>query len=275
MLLRLALVKGQPFCCYTVFLNSGMVGGKQILPLAQAGFRVIALDGRGYGESSKPQQVSQYSLSNLVSDLIAVTDQLGRSQVFLVGHDWGALVAWCAAGWHPERFTRLAILNVPHPAVIRRFLLTRPRQLIRSWYMFFFQLPRVPEWIFRRRNFEAGIRSLRETSLPGTFTETDLSQYRAAWSVPGSVTAMINWYRALFRTPSASRVGMIDVPTLILWGKQDRFLLPSLAPASLKLCRRGRLLWFENATHWLQHEDPAGVNAALLDFLSTGQLHAE
>ena len=135
--------------------------------------------------------------------------------------------------------------------------------------MFFFQMPRVPELLFSAWNFRAGARSLLRTSRAGTFTPEDLSRYRAAWAQPGAVTAMINWYRALFRYPGSFRVGRIEVPTRILWGRKDAFLHSSLAGVSHRQCTRAELIWFDQATHWLHLEEPEAVNSALIGFFST------
>jgi len=140
---------------------------QQIEPLAATGFRVVVPDQRGYNLSSKPSGVAAYALAELVSDVIAIADQLGREKIFLAGHDWGAAVAWSAAILHPQRISKLAVLNVPHPSVMRKFLSTRPRQLLRSWYMFFFQLPWLPEIFFSAFNFRIVSRSLLPSSRPG------------------------------------------------------------------------------------------------------------
>ena len=123
---------------------------KQIEPLAKAGFRVIVPDQRGYNVSSKPRGVASYALTELVSDVIAMADELGQKQILLAGHDWGAAVAWGAALLHPKRIAKLAVVNVPHPSVMRRFLTTQPRQILRSWYIFFFQIPWLAHLFCRR-----------------------------------------------------------------------------------------------------------------------------
>jgi len=239
---------------------------RQIEPLAAAGFRVIVPDQRGYNLSGKPDVVSAYALTELVSDVIATVDQLGREKISLAGHDWGAAVAWSTALLHPQRIAKLAVLNVPHPSVMRKFLSTRPRQLLRSWYMFFFQLPWLPEAVFSAFNFRIGSRALLRSSRPGTFSEEDLAQYRAAWSQPGALTGMINWYRALFRTRVKFPDKIVRVPTRILWGERDAFLLAEMARESLNYCTNAELFTFANATHWLQHEEPARVSELLIDF---------
>jgi len=235
----------------------------QIEPLAAAGFRVIA---PGYNLSSKPSGVASYALSELVSDVIAIADQLGQEKIFLAGHDWGAAVAWSTALQLPQRIAKLAVLNAPHPSVMRIFLSTRPRQFLRSWYMFFFQLPWLPQALFSAFHFHAGSRSLLRSSRPGTFSPDDFAQYRIAWSQPGSLTGMINWYRALFRTRVKFQDKTVRVPTRIFWGERDAFLLTEMAHESLRYCADADLFTFANATHWLQHEEAARVSELLIDF---------
>jgi epoxide hydrolase 4 len=239
---------------------------RQIESLAAAGFRVIVPDQRGYNLSSKPSGVAAYALPELVSDVVAIADQLGRQKIFLAGHDWGAAVAWSAALLYPQRIAKLGVLNVPHPSVMRKFLSTRPRQLLRSWYMFFFQLPWLPEAVFSAFNFRIGSRALLRSSRPGTFSAEDLAQYRAAWSQPGALTGMINWYRALFRARIKFSDKIVRVPTRILWGERDAFLLAEMARESLRYCTNAELFTFANATHWLQHEEAARVSELLIDF---------
>ncbi len=239
---------------------------RQIEPLAAAGFRVIVPDQRGYNLSGKPSGVAAYALTELVSDVIAIADQLGQEKIFLAGHDWGAAVAWSTALLHPHRISKLVVLNVPHPSVMRKFLSTYPRQFLRSWYMFFFQLPWLPEALFSAFNFRIGSRSLLRSSRPGAFSTEDLAQYRAAWSQPGALTGMINWYRALFRTRVTFPDKTVRVPTRILWGERDAFLLAEMAHESLRYCTNAELFTFPDATHWLQHEEPARVSELMIDF---------
>jgi len=240
---------------------------KQIGPLADAGFRVVAPDQRGYNVSSKPPKVSDYAIGNLVADVMFIVGRLGRERFHLAGHDWGAAVAWSTALLAPDRLNKLAVLNVPHPSVFLRTVRSNPRQMLRSWYMAFFQLPRIPEQRFSADNFAMGSKSLVASSRPGTFTAEDLDAYRQAWSNPGTVTAMINWYRAFFRTrPPLPQNPKIHVPTRILWGERDFFLLPEMAQESIAYCDSAQLTYFHNATHWLQLEEPDAVSAALIDF---------
>jgi pimeloyl-ACP methyl ester carboxylesterase len=241
---------------------------KQIEPLASAGFRVIVPDQRGYNKSSKPRGAASYALPELTSDILAIADQLGQERIFLAGHDWGAAVAWSVALLHPQRVTKLAILNVPHPSVMLRYLKSNLRQIRRSWYMFLIQLPLLPEFVFSAFDFRFGKSALLNSSHPGTFSNDDLAQYRAAWSQPGALTAMMNWYRAAFRYRSKFPDSTVHVPTRILWGVRDAFLLSEMAHDSLRYCDSAELYTFANASHWLQHEEPVRVSDLLIDFFS-------
>ena len=128
---------------------------RQIGPLAEAGFGVLAPDHRGYGGSDKPEGVASYTLDRLADDVVGLIESTGRSSASLVGHDWGGVVAWWTAIRHPTRVDRLAVVNAPHPVAFRTYLRTHPAQLLRSWYVLAFQLPRLPEAMFRRKNWRA------------------------------------------------------------------------------------------------------------------------
>jgi pimeloyl-ACP methyl ester carboxylesterase len=242
----------------------------QIGPLAEAGYRILAPDQRGYNTSDKPARVADYGLDVLAADVIGLIDSTGCADAALVGHDWGGIVAWWVALRHPDRVRRLALLNAPHPVAFRRYLFRHPAQLVRSWYAFAFQLPRLPEFNFRKANWRALVQALRTTSRPGTFHEDELELYRRAWSEPGAMTAMIHWYRAAMRHRPPPADPRVHVPTLMIWGPGDAFLLPGTAEASLALCDEGRLEWIAEATHWVQHEEPGPVNRLLLKFLAGG-----
>jgi epoxide hydrolase 4 len=169
---------------------------KQIPALAEAGCRVIVPDQRGYNLGDKPKGVKNYRISTLVDDIVGLIDALEYEKVNLVGHDWGAVVAWILANKYPERLYRLSIMNVPYPAVMRRFLMRDLEQIRRSWYVFFFQLPWLPEAGMRQDNWRGAEYALRGSGKIHTFTNEDIEKYKEAWSQPGAMTAMINWYRA-------------------------------------------------------------------------------
>lgn len=239
---------------------------RQIGPLANAGYRVVVPDQRGYNLSSKPTDVRSYSLTESTADVLAIADQLAVEQFCVAGHDWGGAVAWLLAMNHAERLHRVAVVNMPHLVAMLRRVRTDPRQMARSWYMGLFQLPWLPEAISTTDDFALLIRGLAKSSLPGTFSEEDFSRYRAAWSQPGALTAMIHWYRAAARfQPRISDV-RVHVPIQILWGKRDQFVLPDVAEDSLGYCDAGQITWFPENTHWLQHEQPQAVADSLINF---------
>lgn len=276
--IRLHLVQagprdGPPVILLHGFPEPWFTWQKQVGPLAAAGYRVLAPDQRGYNTSDRPDSVSAYALDTLAADVLGLIEANGWAKVRLVGHDWGGVVAWWVATRYPERLEQLVILNAPHPVGFRRFLRSHPRQLLRSWYTFYFQIPRLPEALFRWGNWRLLSRALRRSSRSGTFTEADLDRYRIAWSQPGAIKAMIHWYRAAMRFRPVIPVDLqVRVPTLIIWGKQDRFLDSELARSSAAFCEQGRLEFLETATHWVQHEEPERVNQLLLDFLATSRI---
>lgn len=242
---------------------------KQIPTLAEAGCRVIVPDQRGYNLSDKPRGVKAYCIDNLVNDIVGLIGALDYEKVNLVGHDWGALVAWMLAIKHPKRVHRLGIINVPHPTVLKRFLLRDPEQMRRSWYALFFQLPWLPELGMRLAGWRGASASLRRTALPHAFTDEDIETYKQAWSQPGAMTAMLNWYRAAARhRPPITDALRVHVPTMILWGVKDFALSHRMARPSLDYCAKGNLIFFPEATHWVQHEEPDVVNRHLLSFIT-------
>ena len=246
---------------------------RQIAPLARAGFRVIVPDQRGYNLSDKPPRVADYRLDCLAADMVAILDQLGARQACVAGHDWGASVAWWLVTFFPERFRAAAILNVPHPRVMQRHLLRSWRQVLRSWYMFFFQVPGLPERLLARRDWRFAVNLLLGSSRPGTFGREDLEQYRRAWSQPGAMRSMIHWYRAAFRhsRPATEPSSWVTpVPVLILWGEEDRFLGRALGEESLAYCAQGLCEYYPGVSHWIQHEAPERVAQALIGHFSRG-----
>ncbi|QDK80959.1 alpha/beta hydrolase [Spirosoma sp. KCTC 42546] len=238
---------------------------KQIDALAEAGFRVWAPDQRGYNISDKPTGIAAYSLDSLVADVIGLIDAAGRHNAILVGHDWGAAVAWWTAVSFPERVERLVVLNVPHPIVMKRYASRNIGQMLRSWYIGFFQLPWLPEAVVRLGNWAFLTQTLRRSSRRGIFSDTDLKHYTAAWSQPGAAKAMINWYRASLQKPPARQPTIrVTVPTLLIWGVRDQFLKREMAQLSIDLCDNGRVEFIENATHWVQHEEAKRVNELIM-----------
>jgi pimeloyl-ACP methyl ester carboxylesterase len=242
----------------------------QIPALVEAGFRVVAPDMRGYNLSDKLPGVRAYRVELLARDVERLILACGERTATVVGHDWGAIVAWIAAMRHPERVQRLAILNVPHPA---RFLegLLSPMQLLRSSYMFFFQVPWFPEEVIRAGDF-ALLRSVlaRDPVQPEAFAAEDIERYIEAMAQPGALTATLNYYRALLRNPGETRALLqrVEAPVLVIWGERDRFLRRRLAePPHLWVPNLVRVKRLPDASHWVAEDRPLEVNTLLLDFL--------
>ncbi|MBP6787099.1 MAG: alpha/beta hydrolase [Candidatus Promineofilum sp.] len=238
---------------------------RQIPALAAAGFRVLAPDQRGYNLSDKPRELSAYRLDALAADALGLIDAAGREQAFVVGHDWGAMVAWWLALVAPQRLHHLAILNVPHPFVMRRHLTSDPEQQKRSTYAGFFQLPWLPEAALRAGDWRAAEQAMRGSSRPGTFSDDDMAEYRRAWARPGAMTAMLNWYRALAQRPIADWPSpRVVVPTTIIWGLKDFALRGVMATESAAECDDVELIELPDNTHWVHHEAPELVNETLI-----------
>jgi pimeloyl-ACP methyl ester carboxylesterase len=259
------LLHGFPECWYS---------WRHQLTALSASSRVVAPDMRGYNLSDKPTEVEDYRTSRLVDDVTGLIRHFGAREAALVGHDWGAVVAWAVAQHYPDYVWKLAALQVPPPAVWAKNLSLR--QLLRSWYMFFFQLPSIPEWWIRRDDFARLGRMLRSTSRPGTFTDEDIAVLKSALREPGALTASINYYRANlgaflkrgFSRGEFTKQERVRVPTLFIYGERDFAVVPETvqgvadyvdAPyTEVRLAR---------ANHWVQQEYPSEVNAALLSFL--------
>jgi pimeloyl-ACP methyl ester carboxylesterase len=239
----------------------------QIAPLAEAGYRVVVPDQRGYNRSAKPRAVSAYRIDRLAEDVAGLINTYDRESAHVVGHDWGGVVAWWLAIHDPDRVTRLVTANAPHPTVIRRTLSRDPGQLARSSYALAFQLPVVPEITSRAFDWRLPRRMMRRTAMPGTFDAADFRRYRAAWERDGAFTTMLNWYRANGRSRPNPETDEVSVPTRVIWGAGDRFLARKMAHDSLAHCRDGRITVLEEATHWLQHDVPVKVSDAILDEL--------
>lgn len=241
---------------------------RQLPALVEAGCRVIVPDQRGYNLSDKPKGVKNYSVEILVEDIVGLIDALGYEKVNLVGHDWGAVVAWALAIKYPERLHRLSVMNAPHPAVMKRFLQRDLKQMRRSWYAIFFQLPWIPEALWKRNNLNNSGRLLQLSGNPRSFTDEDIEKYKEAWSQPDAMTSMLNWYRAaVFHQPAMPADVRVKVPTLMMWGIKDVALTHRMARPSMDYCDEGNLILFPEATHWVQHDAADEVNHYLVDFL--------
>ncbi len=242
----------------------------QIAALAEAGFHVITPDLRGYNKSDKPHGKDQYRIDLLAEDVARLIRKTSQQRATVVGHDWGGGIAWKVVNAFPKLVERLIILNAPHPATFLREMKTLT-QLLKSWYIFFFQLPYIPEIMFRAGNFALMDRSLRrEPVREHAFTTQDIAEYKAALSQPGALTAGINYYRANFRDFWSRPTWFTDPitqPTLIIWGEQDRYLGIRLLEGLDEWVPDIRIERIPQASHWVQIDAFERVNELILNFM--------
>ena len=242
----------------------------QIPLLVDLGYRVWAPNLRGYGGSSKPEGIASYRLNTLVQDVAALIDASGAEEVTLIAHDWGAIIAWHFAINKVRPLTRLVIMNVPHPQCARREL-KHWHQLKKSWYIFFFQLPRLPEWLLGRNGAERVKRAFSRMAVDKSrFPDEDLQVYADAASRPSALRSMINYYRALLRTPDARQIGdgRVDIPTLMIWGEEDSAIDIRCTEGTNEWVPDLELHRLPGVSHWVQQEAPEKVNAILREWLN-------
>ncbi len=245
----------------------------QIPALADAGFRVIALDQRGYNTSEKPKGVRHYRMQALLDDVLGLIHEAGEQSAMLVGHDWGGAIAWSFAMRYPEAVRKLIVLNAPHPQRFLEELRTLP-QLRKSWYVFFFQLPWLPELFMRAGGF-AGLENIlrRDPVRADTFDAATIGKYKQAIAQPGALTAALahsdDAARGLFPGQKQQTSRRIDTPTLLIWGVRDRFLDVRLTGGLESWVTNLRLELIPDAGHWVQAEVPERVNALIIQFLRT------
>jgi pimeloyl-ACP methyl ester carboxylesterase len=244
----------------------------QILPLAAAGFHVIAPDLRGYNESDKPRGVCSYRVELLVEDVVGLLRHAGGERAVVVGHDWGGAIAWAVAMRRPEVVQKLVVLNAPHPAAFLREL-QKPVQWLRSWYVLFFQVPAIPEWLLQAGDYALLDRAFRRQPVrPGAFTPSDIRLYKEALARPGARTAALNYYRAAFRHARGALRNLrpISAPTLLIWGERDPYLGVRLTERLGPWVPDLRVERLADASHWVQNDAPEAVNRLLLEFISNG-----
>jgi len=244
------------------------------IPALAEHFRVVAPDLRGYNETDKPKDIDKYRLAFLAKDVLGLIHALGEDEAMIVGHDWGGAVAWSLAAHFPEDVEKLALVNAPHPNAYAKRTTGLWRQLQKSWYVFFFQTPDIPEEVLSRNNYTFLKKMLLNSLVKkNVFTDEDLGAYVSAWSKPGALTAAINYYRAnmnpaiLFSEKTVA-FPKVKTPTMVVWGEQDVALSKDLvintdefvdAPYSIK--------YFPDCGHWVHLEEPELVNKYLLEFL--------
>lgn len=258
------LLHGFPECWYSWRHQLKALGDR---------YHTVAPDMRGYNLSDKPPRVEDYRMDKLIDDVTGLIRHFGREKAVVVGHDWGAAVAWGVALKHPEYVSRLVAMQVPPPAAWRANMTFK--QALASWYMLFFQIPLLPEWLVSANDFAAVERSLKET---GAFTDTDIAVYKKALKEPNALTCAINYYRANFfslffkqkNEGDDLRDDRVHVPTLLIYGERDKFIVPeTMKDLNRFVDAPYREARFKNYAHWIQNEAPAEVNAELASFLDT------
>jgi epoxide hydrolase 4 len=243
------------------------------IPALATRFRVAVPDLRGYGQTDKPPKVSDYALPTLSTDVKELIGALGEKKAHVVAHDWGGAVAWDVALRYPEVVDRLAVLNCPHPAIFGKTLRSSFSQLRKSWYMFFFQLPWLPEAFLRlgktTENVFRGMAVRKDT-----FTDEDIAKFREAIRIPGAASAMINYYRAIFRSFGEMQriereAKKISSPTLLIWAEDDVALGKELTVGMEPLFTNSfRIHYVPKCSHWVNEEQPELVNRLLLEHLA-------
>jgi epoxide hydrolase 4 len=234
----------------------------------------VAPDLRGYNQTDRPNW--GYGLDTLTDDAAALIHALGHKRAIAVGHDWGGAIAWSLAISRPDLVERLVVLNSPHLARFAAAFPTNPRQMLRSWYFLFFQLPRLPEAALRAGNFAAVDRTMRGTAAdPSAFSERDIQIYKDGLSQPGALTAAIDYYRAALRQgPNGlfRGTGMrVRAPTLLIWGEDDQALGKELTYGTERFVPDLRVRYIARCGHWVAEERPEQVNQYLLEFLPGGE----
>ncbi|HEX7945072.1 MAG TPA: alpha/beta hydrolase [Phenylobacterium sp.] len=258
--------------CLHGFPESRFSWRYQLPLLAEMGYRAWAPDLRGYGETEpKPKAVADYLIDRLMEDVAALIDASGAKKVTLIGHDWGAGLAWAFAANAVRPLERLVIMNVPHPAVMNEHLRRGNwAQLRRSWYMFFFQLPDLPEAAMTANDARAIRQAFHGMAVDKThFTPDVLDRYAKDAQRPGAMKGMINWYRAALQIGGKMRGPwpVIEPPTLIVWGEEDAALGVELLDGTEAYVRDLKIERLPGVSHWVQQEAPEKVNAILKAWL--------
>ena len=240
------------------------------IPAFAPDYQVVALDLRGYNDSDKPKAQSAYVMDEFIKDIEGVITGLGYDKCILVGHDWGGAIAWHFAYSRPQMVEKLIVLNIPHPAKMAEGLRT-PQQLLRSWYMFLFQLPEIPEALIQASDYQ-----LIETMMTAgvvnksSFTKADIEAYKNAVAKRGALTAMLNYYRNISQQRMLNTDwSILEVPTLMIWGESDVALGKELTNNTEAYVRNLQVKYIPNCSHWVQQEQPQLVNRYMREFLET------
>jgi epoxide hydrolase 4 len=242
----------------------------QLAAMHKEGVWAVAPDLRGYNESDKPEGVKAYEVEKLADDVAGLIRALGREKAIVVGHDWGAMVAWFFAQFHQDMLEKLVIMNVPHPTVMQRHLMTSPRQLKKSWYIFFFQLPGIAERAMANNDFRGMRARFKKDGIP----DQAIDRYIEALRVPNAMKSGMNYYRAAMRrvfTGKTPKGRVIEKPVLVIWGDQDTCMGKEMAEPPERFVKNARVVHIPDASHWVQTAAHVEVNGLLSSFISGGE----
>ena len=260
--------------CLHGFPELGYSWRHQLPQLASLGYRAWAPDLRGYGASDRPEGIESYAIEHLVDDVGALIDASGAKETLLIAHDWGVMIAWQFASHRVRPLDRLVIFNGPPPGTGERTGRMTLRQLKRFFYVIFFQLPGLPERVLAARDYQAieGMFRGRMAGRPERFSNEDIRIYKEAMARPGALTAGINYYRGLIRGGGAKRMAargfpVVETPTLMSWGEDDKVLLPSSIDGAGEFVKDLTLRFLPGVGHWVQQEAPEEVNGMLSAWL--------
>jgi pimeloyl-ACP methyl ester carboxylesterase len=252
---------GPPVLLLHGFPDSSRLWRHQVPVIAAAALRVLAPDLRGFGESDRPDAVADYAISRSVADMVALLDRLGIERAHVVGHDWGAGLAWAFAAFVPTRVDRLVVMSVGHPNTLREPSI---EQREKGWYQLLFQFDGVAEELIQRDDWKLFREMLRGA--------VDAERYLTDLSRPGALTAALNWYRAN-ATPAQelerdATFPAVAAPTLGIWSSGDPYLTEEgMLGSGEHVTGPWRYERIEGAGHWLQLDAPDQVNELLLEFL--------
>ena len=244
---------------------------REQIPVLAKRYRVVAPDMRGYNLSDKPTEIKDYKIEILASDIAELVNVLGEKKAIIVGHDWGGAVAWALASLYPAVVSKLAVLNIPHPSEMKKALIGfNLAQWKKSYYIFLFQLPRIPERYIGKdlkSFFNKVFTSFTPKGNVHSITDAGIDKYIEAYRQPGALTGAINYYRATFRQLSGLNISkQLEMPVLMLWGEQDMALGKELTYNTKAYCWNLEVIYDPDSGHFIQHDNPEFVNQKLLEF---------
>jgi pimeloyl-ACP methyl ester carboxylesterase len=269
---------GEPVLLLHGFPQYSYMWRNQLEALAKAGYRAIAADLRGYNLSDRPEGVENYHMRELLGDVKAFYSAFGWSKANLLVHDWGAIIGWTFAGYYPDLVKKLAVIDCPHPSAFSDVMLEGVEQMFKSWYIWFFQTPDIPEQYFGGANIERMIMwcFLSTPRARESFKPEDIQKYREMLLQPGQLTACFNYYRANLTpqnmlTDARKDPPKVQAPTLQIYGTDDLALASRAWKKSAKYCSGPfKSVTLEGVGHWAAEESPDEINRLVLEHFAEG-----